>query len=122
MLKRRAVLAAITSAMAAAIAPVSALANTKQTRRDQLSELLGHDFRVANPTGEVTSARLKSLDDGPLCPGLEQFSIVFEGDALTDGTYEVYHHDTGRLQISLMASGEPGAAQTLKRAYFCKFS
>jgi hypothetical protein len=121
MLQRRAVLAALGSAMATAIAPVSVLANPKQTRRDQFSELLGHSFRVADPAGEVMTARLVALDDGPRCRGLEQFSIVLEGDALTDGIYEVYHRDTGKLLVSLMPSGELGSTRRWKRAYFSYF-
>jgi hypothetical protein len=122
MLQRRAVLAALGGAMATAIVPANVLASAAATQREQLSGLLGSDFRIIDSSGVVRTARLIAVDNGPRCRGLEQFSIVLEGDALTDGLYEVYHHDTGSLPVTLMASGEPGSGQTLKRAYFCAFS
>ena len=61
------------------------------------------------------------MDDGPQCPGLEQFSIVFEGNDLTEGLYRVYHRQTGSLLISLMPSGEPGSRKNRKRVFFSTF-
>jgi hypothetical protein len=121
MLQRRAVLAAFGSAMAAAMAPFGVLAGTNLSRRNQLSELMGCSFHIADPSGEKTTARLVALDDGPRCPGLEQFSVVFEGADLCEGLHEVYHHDTGRFLISLMPSGESGSRQIRKRAFFSTF-
>ena len=122
MLQRRAVLAALSSAMAAAIVPVNVLASTSVSCREQLSPLLGHSFRLRNPAGDIVTARLVAVDDGPDCPGLEQFSIVFDGDDLDDGLYDTYHPEMDGMTISLMPSEVPGSNQTRKRAHFSVFA
>ena len=122
MLQRRAVLAALGSAMAASFAPINLLAGTKVTRRNQFAALIGDRLQLKDPDGSVTVARLATLDDGPRCPGLEQFSIVIEGDGLVDGIHEVHHRDIGRLRISLMQSEAIAMGRTRMRAFFCTFT
>lgn len=122
MLQRRAVLAALGSAMAVSFAPIKVLAGTKVTRRNQFAELIGDRLQLKDSEGNVTVARIATLDDGPHCPGLEQFSIVIEGDGLVDGIYEMHHRDIGRLRISLMHSEAIAMGRTRKRAVFCTFT
>ena len=122
MLQRRAVLAALGSAMAASFAPIKVLAGTKVTRRNQFAELIGDRLQLKDPEGNVTVARLATLDDGPQCRGLEQFSIVIEGDGLIDGIHKVHHRDIGRLRISLLHSETIAMGRTRKRAFFCTFT
>jgi hypothetical protein len=122
MLQRRAVLAAISSVLATAVVPINALASDRRTRRDRLAGLLGQTFRLADENGKVIQAQLVALDDGPRCSGLEQFSIVIEGDGLVDGIHEVHHRDIGRLHISLVHSETIAMGRTRKRAFFCTFT
>lgn len=121
MLQRRAVLAALGSTVAAAMAPVSVFVNSHRAYRQQLAEIIGDTVRLTDPDGNVVHARLVALDGGPRCPGLEQFSVVFEGDDLGDGVYEAYHRDTGVVTVSLMRSDTPAHRRTRKRAYFSIF-
>ena len=122
MLQRRAVLAALGSAMAVSFAPIKVLAGAKVTRRNQIAELIGARLQLEDSEGNATVARLATIDDGPHCPGLEQFSIVIEGDGLVDGIHEVHHRDIGTLRISLMPSETTAMGRTRKRAFFCTFT
>ena len=69
-------------------------------------------------TDDIVTAQLIAVDDGPDCPGLEQFSIVFEGDELDDGLYDTYHPEMDGLAISLMPSDARGTGRVRKRAFF----
>lgn len=89
--------------------------------RDKFAELVDSNMHLMDSVGTVTRARLVELDEGPKDPDLEQFSIVLEGDGLTEGLYKVYHPNTGTLRIGLLASGEPGSGAVRQRAYFSKF-
>jgi len=122
MLHRRAVLAALSSALAAAMAPASVFAGTNVTRREQFSALLGHSFRFATSAGDTVVAKLVSVDEGPQCSGLEQFSIAFEGESITEDRYEARHPDFGKLKITLIRSGPPGSKRNRHRAYFSNFA
>ena len=122
MLQRRAVLAALGSAMAVSFAPIKVLAGTKVTRRNQFAELIGARLQLEDSEGNATVARLATLDDGPHCPGLEQFSIVIEGDGLVDGIHEVHNRDLGNMPISLLSSECDNASRTRKRAHFSLLS
>ena len=122
MLQRRELLAALTGTMAATMVPGTILANTSLTGREQLSESLGRSFRLKSPAGDIVTAQLIAVDDGPDCPGLEQFSVVFDGDDLADGLYETYHPEVDGMTISLMPSEVPGSEQTRKRAHFSVFA
>jgi hypothetical protein len=127
MLERRKFLTALSATMLTAAIPSGTLAATiSQTRqccslRKQFAQLVGSDFRLLNSAGVAQKARLVAVENGPDCPGLEQFSIVFEGSGLTDGLYKVYHPGTGTLQIGLMSSGEPGSEVDRQRAHFSNF-
>ena len=121
MVQRREILAALTSATAATFVPGSVLFGTELTLREQFSDLQNRCFRLMDSTGDVTTARLVALDDGPRCPGLEQFSVVFECDDITQGLYEIYHRNAGRLLINLQRSGAPGTGKNRQRACFANF-
>ena len=121
MLQRRAVLAALGSAMVATVAPLSAFANVHVTCRQKFAEIVGGTVHLTDSDGEVVKARLVSLDDGPRHPGLEQFSIVFEGDNLQEGLYELSHPGLGRLPVSLIPSDSRHAQGARGRAFFTLF-
>lgn len=121
MLQRREILAALSSATMATFVPGSVLAGTGLTIREKFFDLQGRCFRLTDSTGDVTTARLVTVDDGPSCPGLEQFSVVFECGDVTEGLYEVYHRETGRLLINLQRSGAPGSGTNRQRASFSNF-
>lgn len=122
MLERRAFLAALGSAVVVSAVPISVLASTNLSCREQLSQMLGRNFRLKSPAGDIVTAQLVEVDDGPDCPGLEQFSIVFEGDDLDDSLYDTYHPEMDGLAISLMPSEVPGSGRIRKRAYFSVFA
>lgn len=118
MLQRRAVLAALMSATAAALAPVSAFARSHRTCRQKFAELVGANVRLSNLDGEAVKATLVCLDDGPHHPGLEQFSVVFEGVNLEEGLYEVSHANLGRLPVTLIPSDSRFSRHARGRAFF----
>jgi len=122
MLQRRAVLAAISSVLATAVVPINVMASDSRTSRERLAGLLGKTFGLADENGKVIQAQLVALDDGPRCSGLEQFSIVIEGDGLVDGIHELHHRDVGRLRISLVDSETIAMGRTRKRSFFCTFA
>ena len=131
MLERRQVLKIIIAGTTTSLVPAGILAatlrktessGTGNSLRDQLEALVGSSFRLTGPDGVVRKARLIAVDDGPDCPGLEQFSILFEGTDLAEGLHEVYHWQTGSELISLVSSGEPGSAVTRQRAHFSRLA
>jgi hypothetical protein len=121
MLQRRAVLAALGGAMAATIVPFKSHAGTNLSTRQQFAELLGARFRLTDADGHSWAARLVAVDDGPRCPGLEQYSIVFEGRELTEGLYEVYPRESGRLNIGLTSLGGSDTGAARLQACFSNF-
>jgi len=122
MLARRQFLGTLSAGMATTLVPAGVLsAAGLLSLRDQFAGLVEDNFHFLDSAGVVKKARLVALDDGPDCPRLEQFSIVFEGSDLTEGIYQVYHPQTGSLQIGLMPSGEPGSELDRQRAYFSNF-
>jgi hypothetical protein len=127
MLQRRAILAALTTSMAAALVPGSAIAAglsagnrmaTPTSLREQLQALQGQDFHFEDETGETSQARLIAVEDGPRCPGLEQFSVVFEGERLSEGMNDLSHPEIGNMPIGLTSSECTHASRTRKRAHF----
>ena len=118
MLERRAFLAALGSAVVASAVPVNVLASANLSCREQLSQMLGCNFRLKSPAGNIVTAQLVEVDDGPDCPGLEQFSIVFESDNLADGIYETYHGEMHGLTMGLMPSHAHASGRIRKRAIF----
>ena len=122
MLQRRAVLAALGGAMAAGLVPLGAQAGPKLTTCQRYAEFLGARFRFTDADGSSCSARLVAVDNGPRCSGLEQFSMVFEGNDLADGLYEVRGLEAGRILVTLMPSGVPGSGPVRKRVYISNFA
>ena len=122
MLQRRAVLAALGGAMASSLVPFGAHAGPKLTTFQQYAELIGSRFRFVDADGISFTALLVAVDEGPNRPGLEQFSMVFEGDELTDGLYEARSWETGKLLVTLMPSGTPGSGPVRKRVYISNFA
>ena len=122
MLQRRAVLAALGGAIAATIVPFKSHAGTNLSARQRYAELLGARFRFTDGHGNRCSARLVAVDSGPNHSGLEQFSMVFEGDDLTDGLYELRRPEAGRVLVALMPSGTAGSGPIRKRVYISNFA
>jgi hypothetical protein len=122
MLQRRAVLAALGGAMASSLVPFGAHAGPKLTTCQQYAELISSRFRLTDEDGNRCSARLVAVDNGPSYPGLEQFSMVFEGDDLTDGLHKIWSLDTGELLVTTMPSGAPGSGPVRKRVFISKFA
>lgn len=129
MLERRQVLKIFVAGATTSLVPAGIFAatleatessGTSNSLREQLEVLVGSRFRLTGSDGVVRIARLVAVDDGPDCPGLEQFSILFEGADLVEGLHEVYHWQTGRELISLVPSGKPGAGITRQRAHFSR--
>jgi len=113
--------------MLAAALPASALA-ALQVRTGKRGSLQKHfaqfvdtDFRLFDADGVGQKARLVAVDDGPQYPGLEQFSVVFEGSDLSEGLYQIRSWRTGRMYVGLQSSGEPGSAINRQRAVFSNF-
>lgn len=121
MLQRRAVLAGLGGAMAASLVPFGAHAGPKLTTCQRYAELLGARFRFTDDDGNRCSARLVAVDNGPSQSGLEQFSMVFEGDDLTDGLHKIRSLETGELLVTTMPSGTPGSGPVRKRVYISNF-
>ena len=122
MLQRRAVLAGLSGAMAATLVPFSAHAGPKLTTCQRYAELLGTRFRFTDDDGNRCSARLVAVDSGPNHSGLEQFSMVFEGDDLADGLYELRGPEAGRVLVALMPSDTAGSGPVRKRVYISNFA
>jgi len=122
MLGRRQFLGTLSAGMATTLVPAGVLSAAGfASLRDQFAGLVDDKFHLVDSAGALKRARLVAMDDGPDCPGLEQFSIVFEGSGLTDGLYMVYHPSIGTLRIGLMSSGEAGSAPGRQRAHFSNF-
>lgn len=122
MMQRRAVLAALGSAVAASFAPVGVLASTRRSECQLYSNVVGSLFQLMDSSGDVTTARLVAVDDGPTCPGLEQFSIALEGEHLTEGLFDIDHPVIGRSKIALFRCGPPRSDRNRYRAYFSRFT
>jgi len=130
-LQRRAILAVLTTSLAAALAPGSVIASalsagnrtsSSMSLREQLQALLGQNFNFEDETGVTSDGRLVFVEDGPRCRGLEQFSVVFEGKRLSEGINDVFHPDLGSMSISLISSECSHAGRTRKRAHFSLLS
>jgi hypothetical protein len=88
------------AALAATAAPVlaagvPALAGLPQ--RAAFEDLVGEAFASA----DGASLRLCQVLDGPQVPGLEQFSLVWEGGPRDGGLLELRHPRTGRFALHL---------------------
>ena len=84
--------------------------------------MIGRRVRLTCEDGHVQTARVTALDEGPCCPGLEQFSVVFDGDDIADGLYELDDPRGGRLTITLFASGPEGRERTRARTYVSRLA
>jgi len=122
MLGRRKFIGTLTAGIAASILPAGVLnAAGLVTLREQFADLVDSNFDLIDSSGTLRRARLTQLDDGPEASGLEQFSIVFEGNDLSEGLHKACHPRIGTLRIGLMASGERGPGPDRQRAYFSNF-
>ena len=119
---RRRFLGTLTAGMATTLVPAGVISAAGfASLRDRFAGLVDKNFHLVDSAGTLKKARLVAMDDGPECPDLEQFSIVFEGSGLTDGLYKAYHPSTGTLRIALMSSGDAGATLGRQRAHFSSF-
>jgi len=118
MLKRRLFLSAMAAGATSAMMPAAVLAATpEKSLAQQFAALVGSDFQFKDTVGTHSRARLVAFDEGPSSPGLEQFSVVFNGEGLAEGLYDIHHPGTGKLTVFCMPSTD-GA----QRAYFSYFS
>jgi len=125
MLKRRFFLSAIAAGATGTLLPTtvfSALLTDDGPLSNKFSDLVGSEFRFRNAVGDVSSARLIAFDKGPESPGLEQFSLVFEGDGLAEGLHEIHHVGTGKLTVFCMPSTGSALGSSRQRVYFSNFS
>jgi len=127
MLKRRNFVTTLSATVLVATLPVGAAAAIQSyggkasSLRKRFRGLVDTDFRLFDAVGVARKARLVAVDDGPKCPGLEQFSIVFEGEELGEGLYQIRSWRTGRILVNLQSSGGPGMARNRQRACFSNF-
>lgn len=130
MLERRRILKIIVAGATTVMVPGSITmaasgpverAGTRGSLRDQLATLVGSNFQLTDADGVTRKAQLISIEDGPACPGLEQFSMLFEGEGLTEGLHEIHHTRTGSALISLVPSDQPETGLVRQRAHFSHF-
>lgn len=78
----------------------------KKSRQQQYSDKIGDLFIARNDKGS-NSLKLKHVESGPKCEGLEQFRLVFTSETtnLPDDIYSVTHLATLKTQkINIEAS------------------
>ena len=71
--------------------------------------LRNESFRILDGSERVVYADLAAVEDGPVAPGLEQFSLRFQGDYsdwLEPGLYELYHTRMGGFHAYLDSQAE----------------
>ncbi len=118
MLKRRLFLSAMAAGATSAMMPAAVLAAIpEKSLSKHFATLVGSEFQFKDTVGTHSRARLVAFDEGPSSPGLEQFSVVFKGDGLAEGLYDIHHPGTGKLKVFCMPSTD-GA----QRAHFSHFS
>ena len=122
MMQRRDFLATLGGATLASALPIPLLAAPRQPFRAQFTALIGRRVRLTCADGHVQTARVTALDEGPCCRGLEQFSVVLEGDDLADGIYELHDPQGRRMMITLFASGPEGRERTRARTYVSRLA
>jgi len=125
MLKRRFFLSAIAAGATSTILPTtvfSAFLTDDGPLSQKFSDLVGSEFCFTNTVGDISSARLIAFDKGPDSPGLEQFSVVFEGDGLAEGLHDIHHPGTGKLAVFCMPSTGGATGGSRQRVYFSNFS
>lgn len=87
------------------------------------SQLTNESFRIFDGSERVVYANLVTVGDGPTVPGLDQFSLEFEGDFadwLEPGLYELYHTRMGSFQAFLDSRAEAGGP--VYESFFNKFT
>ncbi len=113
MFKRRDFLRTCAVGSAAVMAPfgwVAAGSSNAGLSKATFQLLHHHVFRCMDGKGGVIKLELSEVRDGPLMPGLEQFSLVFKEGAgagsghLQDGLYQLYHPETGTTLLHLASS------------------
>lgn len=118
MLKRRLFLSAMAAGATSAMMPAAVLAAIPEKSLSQhFAALVGSEFQFKDTVGTHSQARLVAFDEGPSSAGLEQFSVVFKGDGLAEGPYDIHNPGTGKLTVFCMPSSNGG-----QRAYFSYFS
>ncbi len=110
MLSRRAFIAGSTvTALGLGFVPALATAGRhKQLGRADFEALRHTPFRVFDGEGQGFGCTLEEVRDGPIAPGLDQFTLVFErsdGGKLTRGVYELWHRKLRSFHLNLDSSG-----------------
>ena len=125
MLKRRLFLSALAAGATSSILPTtvfSAVLSSDEPLSEKFSALVGSEFHFTSAIGEKSRAQLVAFDNGPDSPGLEQFSVVFEGDGLAEGLHDIHHPGTGKLAVFCMPSTGGAFGNSRQRVYFSNFS
>jgi hypothetical protein len=125
MLKRRLFLSALAAGATSSILPTTAFSAVLADNgllAEKFSTLVGSEFHFRNTVGDKSCARLVAFDNGPDSPGLEQFSVVFEGDGLAEGLHDIHHLGTGKLTVFCMPSTSAALGNSRQRVYFSNFS
>ena len=125
MLKRRLFLSALAAGATSSILPTtvfSAVLTNDDPLSEKFSALVGSEFHFRNAIGDKSRAKLVAFDKGPDSPGLEQFSVVFEGDGLAEGLHDIHHLGTGKLTVFCMPSTGGALGCSRQRVYFSNFS
>lgn len=131
MLKRREFLKTCTLGTAAMLVPVGWAAPTTSKKavpvisKDSYQALLNDDFRCIGQQGVAEKLTLVDIENGPVHPGLEQFSLIFKrhssagNKSMNAGLHRLYHKKTGPSLVNLVPSeSKPGHYVT----YFSLFA
>ncbi len=123
MLKRRLFLSALAAGATSSMIPTTVFSAVDDgPLSEKFSDLVGSEFHFRNAVGDKSRAKLVAFDQGPDSPGLEQFSVVFEGDGLAEGLHDIHHLGTGKLTVFCMPSTGGALGSCRQRVYFSNFS
>jgi hypothetical protein len=103
--------------MVAGVNPSQLLASARGSQisatpvpRARFDALMGTEFRVYREDGRfLDKVRLAAIEDGPCCPGLEQFSVLWEGayaDVLPEGVYTLTAPQEPGLSLAMTPISE----------------
>jgi len=113
MFKRRDFLTTCAAGTAAFMTPVGwVMADSAgdNSSKDTFQSLLHQGFRCMDGEDEAMKLELVEVREGPKAPGLEQFTLVFQGGnsaetrQLQAGLYRLYHPETGLELLHLTPS------------------
>ena len=105
MLNRRTFITGSTiTALCMGFGPALAAAGRYRLDRASFEALLHTTFQVFDGEGQVFDCSLEAMREGPIAPGLDQFTLVFQrsdGGELPGGLYELWHRNLRLFQLRL---------------------